>query len=65
VFNELVVRSKREDASDVLGRAIDRGVIAGVDLGRFKPEWRRDLLVATTELHTRDDLDRLLTALTP
>jgi len=65
VFNELVIRSKRDDASDVLRRAIERGVIAGVDLGRFKPEWRRDLLVAATELHTRDDLDRLLAALSP
>ena len=65
VFNELVVRSDSEDASEVFQRALGRGVIAGVDLGRFAPEWRRDLLVAVTELHTRDDLDRMLVAIAP
>ncbi len=65
VFNELVVRSEREDASAVLRRAMGRGVIAGIDLGRFDRAWRRDLLVAVTELHTRADLDQLLAALAP
>jgi hypothetical protein len=38
-------------------------MIAGIDLGRFRDDWRQDLLIATTELHTRDDLDRLLQGL--
>jgi glycine dehydrogenase subunit 1 len=46
-----------------VSRLLEHGIIAGVDLGRFKDEWRQDLLIATTELHTRDDLDRLLQAL--
>jgi glycine dehydrogenase subunit 1 len=39
------------------------GIIAGVDLGRFRDAWRKDLLIAVTELHTREELERLLTAL--
>jgi glycine dehydrogenase subunit 1 len=42
---------------------LERGIIGGVDLGRFRDEWRQDLLLATTELHTREDLDHLLDAL--
>ncbi|RLB42972.1 MAG: hypothetical protein DRH30_03885 [Deltaproteobacteria bacterium] len=63
VFNELVVRSGGPTASEVVGRLLDDDIIAGVDLGRFRDDWRQDLLIATTELHTRDDLDRLLQAL--
>jgi glycine dehydrogenase subunit 1 len=63
VFNELVVRSKRLDAKEVVARLIEHGILPGVDLGRFREAWRKDLLVAVTELHTRKDLDRLLHAL--
>jgi glycine dehydrogenase subunit 1 len=63
VFNELVVRSKGPDASEVIGRLLEHNIIAGVDLGRFQDHWRNDLLLAVTELHTRNDLDRLLEAL--
>ena len=63
VFNELVVRSKGPDASEVLAHLLERNIIGGVDLGRFRADWRKDLLLAVTELHTRDDLDQLLDAL--
>ena len=62
-FNELVVRSDGPAASELLGRLLGDDIIAGVDLGRFRDEWRQDLLIAVTELHTRSDLDRLLQAL--
>jgi glycine dehydrogenase subunit 1 len=63
VFNELVIRSEGPDASEVLSRLAEHDIIAGLDLGRFREEWRKDLLVAVTELHAREDLDRLLAAL--
>ena len=63
IFNELVVRSRGADAREIVARLSNEGIIAGVDLGRFRDEWRNDLLVAVTELHTREDLDRLLAAL--
>ena len=63
MFNELVVRSKGPDAGEILRRAVQNEIIAGVDLGRFRDPWRKDLLITVTELHTRQDLDRLLAAL--
>jgi glycine dehydrogenase subunit 1 len=63
VFNELVIRSKRSDAAAIVRRLLGQNIIAGVDLGRFREDWRKDLLIAVTELHTRPDLDRLLLAL--
>lgn len=63
VFNELVVRSTGPDASEVLARLLERRILGGIDLGRFRDEWRKDLLIAVTELHTREDLDQLLDAL--
>lgn len=63
VFNELVIRSKGPDARALVDRSVQRGIIPGVDLGRFRDAWRKDLLIAVTELHTREDLDRLLDAL--
>ena len=63
VFNELVVRSQGPVAAEVASRVAERGIIAGLDLGRFQDDWCNDLLIAVTELHTRSDLDRLLEAL--
>ncbi len=63
VFNELVARFERVTASEVVARLAERDILAGIDLGRFRDEWRHDLLIAVTELHTREDLDRLLSAL--
>jgi glycine dehydrogenase subunit 1 len=63
VFNELVLRSKGPSAASLVSKLAQQGIIAGVDLGRFRSEWSQDLLVAVTELHTKDDLDRLLAAL--
>jgi glycine dehydrogenase subunit 1 len=63
VFNEFVVRSKGPDAREVVARLLKRRIIAGVDLGRFRDEWRKDLLIAVTELHGREDLDRLVESL--
>jgi glycine dehydrogenase subunit 1 len=63
VFNELVVRSRDGDARQIVETLASRGILPGVDLGRFNDAWRKDLLIAVTELHTKQDLDRLLQAL--
>src|SRR5262245_11371551 len=36
----------------------ERGVLVGVDLGRFDPAWSRHLLVAVTEKRTKAEIDR-------
>jgi glycine dehydrogenase subunit 1 len=63
VFNEMAVRSEARPAADVVSSLAEQGILAGVDLGRFRETWSHDLLLAVTELHTREDLDRLLAAL--
>jgi glycine dehydrogenase subunit 1 len=45
-------------ASRVVERGIERGVLPGIDLGRFRSEWSRWLLVAVTELRTAEEIDR-------
>ncbi len=62
-FNEFVVRSKKHTARAIVESLNAQGILAGVDLGRFEPEWAGDLLIATTEMHTQRDLDRLVAAL--
>ncbi|MGF1465833.1 MAG: aminomethyl-transferring glycine dehydrogenase subunit GcvPA [Sandaracinaceae bacterium] len=62
-FNEFVVRRREGTAASLLSALADRGILAGVDLGRFFPERASELLVAVTERHARADLDRLLQAL--
>ncbi len=63
VFNELVIRSRGPSASAIVERLSAEGIIAGIDLGRFRDDWSQDLLVAVTELHSRGEIDRLLAAL--
>lgn len=57
VYNEFVVRMKRP-AREVLADLRREGVLGGVALDRFFPERANEMLVAVTELHRRQDLDR-------
>jgi glycine dehydrogenase subunit 1 len=62
-FNEFVVTLRRGTAAELSRRLAERGVLAGVDLGRFDPKRAAQLLVSTTELHRKADLDRLVAGL--
>jgi len=55
-FREFVVRT-RPPAGEVVARGLTHGILAGIDLGRFRPDWRNLLLVAVTERRTRAELD--------
>jgi len=61
-FNEFVV-SLDGDAADVLARARQQGIVAGLDLAPYSPELGNAILVCTTELASRDSIDRLIEAL--
>ncbi|MBW2528551.1 MAG: aminomethyl-transferring glycine dehydrogenase subunit GcvPA [Deltaproteobacteria bacterium] len=61
-FNELCL-GVRGNATELCAALVDRGIIAGLDLGRYDPSRSDQLLVAVTEKHTRADLDRLVDAL--
>lgn len=55
-FNEFVVELPRSAASVVVALA-NRGIQAGLDLGRFDAQRQNQLLVTVTELNSRAQLD--------
>jgi len=62
-FNEFVVQVERPSAAPLLEELARRGILGGVWLGRFDRARDNQFLVAVTERHARDTLDRLLSAL--
>jgi glycine dehydrogenase subunit 1 len=62
VFNEVAIRVPGR-AATVLAGLQERGILGGVDLGRFYPELDDCLLMAATELTTTADITRLTAAL--
>ncbi|MGA0163841.1 MAG: aminomethyl-transferring glycine dehydrogenase subunit GcvPA [Bdellovibrionota bacterium] len=59
-FNEFCLVIKNKTASDLLKKSASENWICGVDLGRFKDKWKQRLLIHTSELHSKDQLDRLI-----
>jgi len=62
-FNEFAVKVRGGDAAEVALRLEAEGIVAGYDLGQVDSALRDRLLIAVTENHTREDLDRLVRAL--
>src|SRR6185503_1091287 len=62
-FNEFAVKVRGSSAAAACSKLEHDGIIAGFDLGRVNPAWRDRLLIAVTEKHTREDLDRLVAGL--
>jgi glycine dehydrogenase subunit 1 len=56
-FREFVLRCPVE-ARRVVEVGLEFGVSPGINLGRFRTEWRDLLLVAVTELRDADEIDR-------
>jgi glycine dehydrogenase subunit 1 len=61
-FNEIVVRVP-QPAAEVLGALQSRGIIGGLDLGRFYPEFADCILMNATELTTSAQFAQLAGAL--
>jgi glycine dehydrogenase subunit 1 len=61
-FNEFVIRTSRP-ASEVLQGLEKRGIIGGLDLGRYQEEWAKDILVCATETRKPADLEEYAAAL--
>jgi glycine dehydrogenase subunit 1 len=55
-FKEFVVQTP-VPAGDVVQAGIKHGILAGVALDRFNPEWKGRLLVTATEKRTRTEMD--------
>jgi len=61
-FNEIVVNVHRP-AREVLAKLQQRGVLGGIDLGRYYPEYSDCILMAATELTSSADIETLCSAL--
>jgi glycine dehydrogenase subunit 1 len=55
-FKEFVVRTP-VSAAKVVEAGIKHGILAGVALDRFDPEWKNRMLVAVTEKRTKSEMD--------
>ena len=62
-FNELCVRVRGGNAARVCSALEADRIVGGLDLGRVDPKLSDRLLIAVTEKHRREDLDRLVDAL--
>lgn len=62
VFNEFVVRSDRPFA-EIQSKLIPQGILGGLDLVPYYPELKGAFLVCATETKTKEDLHRLVNAL--
>lgn len=62
-FNEFAIQVRGGDAAAVCRKLEAQGIIAGYDLGRADAARKDSLLIAVTEKHRREDLDRLVSAL--
>ncbi len=62
VFGEVALRLPKPPAQ-VRGALLEEGILAGLPLGQYYPELDDCLLVAVTELRTREEIDRFAEAL--
>jgi glycine dehydrogenase subunit 1 len=56
-FREFVLECP-VDAVAIQRAGRERGILPGVDLGQFRPEWKRHLLVAVTEQRSAEEIER-------
>lgn len=61
-FNEFVITCS-EPVADLKKRLEQQGILAGIALGRDYPELNNSLLICVTEQNSREQIDRLVTAL--
>ena len=61
-FNEFVIRCPLP-AAEIIDHMLEHNILAGYDLGQDYPEMERCLLVAVTEMNSKDDIDYFAEAL--
>jgi glycine dehydrogenase subunit 1 len=61
-FNEFVVKCPLP-ASEINAYLLDENILGGYDLGREFPELKNHLMVAVTEMNSKEDIDTLTAAL--
>lgn len=61
-FNEFVLRCP-SPVPELNAHLLDHGIIGGYDLGQDYPDLANHMLIAVTEMNTRDDIDLLVKSL--
>lgn len=61
-FNEFAVRPSGRSAAEVNARALESKIVGGLELGRFFPALDGAMLVCTTEMTSREEIDRFAEA---
>jgi len=56
IFNEFVIELKKP-VSEVNDQLIEKGIIGGFDLGFYYPELKNHMLVAVTEIRSKEEID--------
>ena len=63
-FREFVVEIPT-GVRKAIKKGIKKGYLVGIDLGKFKKEWKDHLLVSITEKRTKEEMDTLTQILSP
>jgi glycine dehydrogenase subunit 1 len=58
-FREFVVEVPG-GAKKAIKKGIKKGYLVGIDLGKFKKEWKKHLLVSLTEKRTKEEMNELI-----
>ncbi|BBP90675.1 hypothetical protein BsIDN1_42930 [Bacillus safensis] len=58
-FNEFVIKLQ-EPVKEANKRLLEKGIIGGYDLGLDYPELQQHMLVAVTELRTKEEIDTFI-----
>lgn len=58
-FKEFVIKTKRP-AKEIVKTLANEGILAGVNLDIFSPDWDHYLLIAVTEKRSRDEMDKFV-----
>ena len=61
-FNEFVIQTPRPVA-EINFHLLDHGILGGFDLSQEYPELTNHMLIAVTEMNSRDEIDTLRDAL--
>ena len=58
-FNEIVVKTNAS-VKEINKALFEKGIIGGFDLGRVYPELENHVLIAVTELRTKEEIEHLV-----
>jgi glycine cleavage system P protein (glycine dehydrogenase) subunit 1 len=61
-FNEFVIKCLRP-ISEINAHLLQQGIIGGYDLGKDYPDYQDNMLLAVTEMNTKEEIDALVTGL--